>query len=289
VNPKKKDYLTISQKYRISPGLPTSLFINHEGYFLGMMYNRSTSQTSEYIKLAALAMANEKKPPLESYTKKYLSGNYNSDFIEEYVAELSKYQFITDDLIEDYIGKLTIDSLFTSNKLTFLIKSAPLIDSRTYKLIHFDEELFNSTFMSFPLKERIHINNQIINKSRKKAYADKDRNYMNKVANFVRGTYSDDYQKGRKSRDLNMLRFYKEIKDTSNYILSAERYYQIYIQKLDMDSICKMEKESFIDTKDGKRIMGGRLLKVGNQINEMAWTIYEFTDDPEQLGMSVES
>ena len=33
--------------------------------------------------------------------------------------------------------------------------------------------------------------------------------------------------------------------------------------------------------------MGGKLYVVGNQINELAWNVYEFSNDPEQLGMAL--
>lgn len=286
VLPGSDDYLKISEQYRISPVYPTSLFLNHEGHMLEIMYNLSTSQTSEYVKHTAMAMANRNKPPLAKYVKKYSSGNYDIGFLEEYILKLLEYRFNTDDLLEEYVGQLTIDSLFSENKLKFIMKAAPIIDSRIYKLIRFDHNYFDSIFMSLPLKERVMINNRIIQKSRQKAYQEKNMAYMHKVANYTQGTYRD-YQKGNQAYTNNMLDFYKEIKDTTRYILFAESYYERHIKELDMDSICKIEKESYIDIKDGKRIMGGRLLKVGNQINKMAWTIYELTDDPEHLGMAL--
>ena len=109
---------------------------------------------------------------------------------------------------------------------------------------------------------------------------------MRNVANFVRRSY-EDYPKGKKVYWHNMLDFHKEMKDTLRYMQITDIYYQQFIEKLDMDSICKMEKESFIDMPGGKRMMGGRLLKVGNQINEMSWAIYELTDDPEYLGRAL--
>ena len=167
VLPETDDYLDISERYRISPGYPTSLFLNYKGHYLDKMYNRSTSFTGGYIKLAALAMANRENPPVAAFNEKYSSGNYGPVFLEEYILELLEHGFNTDDLLEEYVGRLTIDSLFSENKLRFIMQAAPFIDSKIDKLIRFDRERYNKIFMSFPLSERIKINNRVINKSRK--------------------------------------------------------------------------------------------------------------------------
>ena len=281
-----EDFINISNRYRISPNYPTSLFLNSDGYFLDIMYNKSTNFYLEYIKLAAKAMSNKNNPPLAAYTKKYKSGKFDSEFLKEYINELSKYNFNTDDLLEDYVKNLTINELFTPEEIKFLLQSTPIIDSKVYRLMHFDRALFDSVFMALPENERMNLNSRMIEKSRKKAVRENDASYMNQVANFIQGTYRD-FQKGRKSRDLSMLRFYKEIKDSTRYILSARRYYQLNLENLNMDSICKAEKSSFIRSDNGGRIMGGKLYEVGNQINELAWNVYEFSNDPEQLGMAL--
>ncbi len=281
-----EDFKNISKRYRISPTFPTSLFLNHEGYFLEIMYNKSTSLSMEYIKLAAKAMAIKNNPPLAAYTKKYASGKYDTDFLKEFISELSEYNFNTDDLLDDYVETLTINDLFTPDEIKFLLQSAPVIDSKVYRLMRFDYALNDSVFMALPENERMDINHRMIEKSRKKAVNEKDALYMNQVANYIQGTYRD-FQKGRKSRDWGMLRFYKEIKDSTNYIRSARRFYQLHLENLDVDSISMAEKGNFILTEDGSRLTGGKLYETGNQINELAWTVYEFTSDPELLGMAL--
>jgi hypothetical protein len=282
VDSKSDDFKTISKKYRISPILPTSIFLNPEGNFITMMYDKSTSNSAEYIQLAASAMANQKNLPLKAFDQKYELGTFNTDFLKSYILELQKYNLDNEDVLDKFIGQLTLDSLFSRNNLMFLIRCSPVISSKTHRLIHFDDNLFKDIFLSMPLQERIKINNQIIVKSRKKAIFGKDEDYMFKVASFARNT-NENYKEGAKAQFSNMLTFYKEVKDTNNYINTAKNFYHSNFERLNIDSIAKVELEKTIEIEPGKFLRGGNLLETGTQINDMAWTIYEFTDNLELL------
>ena len=109
---------------------------------------------------------------------------------------------------------------------------------------------------------------------------------MRKVAGFVRGTY-EDREKGSRAYSNNMLDFYKEVKDTVRYMQYAKSYYHRHLERLDIDSISVKESNDFIKTRDGRIIKSSGRLVVGNQVNKLAWSIYELTDDPENLGMAL--
>lgn len=280
------EYEEVCRKYRICPIYPTSLILDRSGNFLGMMYDKSTTFYVEYINLAAHAMSIKDNPPIVKYVDRYSTGKYDLEFLRQYIGKLNEYRFETDDLLDEYIGKLTVDSLFSVHIIDFIIHSTPMVDSWARKLAQFENSLFDTVFMALPLKERIALNNMVIAKSRKKAFRDKDEQYMRKVASFVRGTYGNR-KKSTRAYSNNMLDFYNEVKDTAKYIQNAENYYKWHLEKLDIDSISRAEKEDFIKMKDGRIMKSGRLLIVGNQVNKMAWSIYELTDDPEHLGMAL--
>jgi tetratricopeptide (TPR) repeat protein len=153
--------------------------------------------------------------------------------------------------------------------------------------MRFDSPLYSTVFMALPENERAVINSRIIEKSRRKAIEEKDVSYMNQVANYVQGSYAPGSLEGRKSRDLNMVRYYKEVNDSANYISSARRFYQQYLENVNVDSISAIEKSKFIINENGSRLSGGNLYEIGNQINELAWTIYELSSDPEHLGLAL--
>jgi len=277
-----EDFKNISKKYRISPLYPTSLFLNSDGDFICMMYDKSTSNSMEYIQLSATAMANHKNPPLKVFNQKYGSGNYDTEFLKSYLNELQKYNFDNEDVLENFIGQLKIDSLLSKNNLLFLMKCAPVIDSKTDRFMRFDGKLFTETFMSLPEPERIRINNLIIAKSRKKAYFEKNEDYMYRVANFVNGTYQNNND-GNMAFNINYLNFYREMKDTAKYIERATSFYRWKYERLNIDSIAEVELNKTVEIAPGRFIKGGSLLATGEQINNMAWTIYGYTSDLELL------
>ena len=54
-----------------------------------------------------------------------------------------------------------------------------------------------------------------------------------------------------------------------------------------MDSISKAELNQTIQRPDGAIMKGGPLYQTGNQLNDIAFTIYELSNDKEQLGFAL--
>ncbi len=278
-----EEYKIIAPRYRILNHLPTSLFVDKNGYFLNAVSNQSTTRSEVYVNAAQKALENEKKPPLKDFFKNYESKNYNNKILKDYISALDKYLFITDDLVDEYVGNLTVDTLFTIDQIRTIYRMAPIIGSRAYKLYRFDHELLSLAIDSLESKERLNINRMTIRKSKDKAIEEKDLNYARKVSNFLRGTYKD-YNKGYRYGNKFMLDYYREVKDTNRYISSATRYYDQYFKNLDIDSIAFAERTKFYKNEDIKVFYSTKSLKTGTQINNMVWAIYEMTDDPEILG-----
>lgn len=281
------EYHRITWNYRILPKYPSSLFVDSDGNYLASMVNRSTSNRNEYIKLAANAMANVRNPPFKIYTDALSKGKGNRDLLKQYIAKLNDKNFNTDDLVEKYTRELTLKELEDTTELKFLISTAPLVNSNLYKLLHNNSELFSKVFNSLPKDERTRINSKTIIESKEKAIRDKDWNYMYAISSFIRGTYGKDYRASQKAIVNFELDFFHAIKDSVQYFGCAKRCYNEFIKPLKMDSVCKAELNQTVKRPDGAIMKGGILYQYGNQLNKMAFTIYQLSSDKEHLGFAL--
>jgi len=281
------DYQDLLRQYRIYPNLPSSLFIDSEGNYLSSINNFSTTNRNEYFKLAAKALANKENPPFKTYTEDLTQEKYNKELLRQYITKLNEQNFNVDDLLEKYIQEMTIKELDDETELAFLIRSCPIINSRTYQLIRQNLSLYSKVFESFPMEDRKMINKKIITKSKSKAFREKDRNYLFAVSNFLSGSYGKDYKEGNKASQKLQLDFFKETKDLKSYFNIAKSYYLSNFDKLNMDSVYKAELNQTMRLPDGAIMKGGPLYQTGNQLNNIAFTIYELSNDKEQLGFAL--
>lgn len=281
------DYQKLLKQYHIYPNLPSSLFIDSEGNYLTSLNNFSTSNRNEYFKLAANALANKDNPPFKIYTEALSHPKYNKELLKQYITRLNEKNLNTDDLLEKYIQEMTIKELDDEKEVAFLMRSCPIINSRTYQLIRQNTNLYNKVFESFPLEERKTINQKIIAKSKSKAFREKDRNYMFAVSNFLSGSYGKDFKGGNKASQKMQMDFYKETKDLRPYFNLAKSYYSVFLEKANIDSLRQAELNQTMQLPDGAIVKGGSLYKTGNQLNDIAFTIYELSTDKEQLGFAL--
>ena len=281
------DYQNLLRQYRIYPNLPSSLFIDSEGNYLSSINNFSTSNRNEYFKLAAKALANKENPPFKIFTEALSREKYNKELLRQYIAKLNEQNFNIDDLLEKYIQEMTIKELDDETELAFLIRSCPIINSRTYQLIRQNLSLYSKVFESFPIEDRKMINQKIIKKSKSKAFREKDRNYLFAVSNFLSGSYGKDYKEGNKASQKLQLEYFKETKDLTAYFNLAKTYYLNYFEKLNIESYRQSELNQTIQLPDGTIMKGGSLYQTGNQLNDIAFAIYELSYDKEQLGFAL--
>ncbi len=254
---------------------------------LASLNNQSTTYRKEYITLAAKAMVNVKNPPYRKYEDALLSEVYNKELLKEYINIIKESSFNVQNLTEIYLENLTIKDLSKSEELLFLIKTSPLINSKTYNFIHFDSKAYNEVFMSLPESERISINQKTISLSKAKAFNEKDEGYMYVVSNFLRNTYGSNYKDAFNASSKLELDFYKETKNFEQYFVRANEYYKRYLDKLDMDSVRTVEINRFIKRPDGTILKGGNLYEIANILNTIAFTIFENSTDKEKLGFAL--
>lgn len=281
------EYRKILHKYYLYADFPTSLFVNREGHYLASLNNFSTSNKNEYFKLAAKAMASTGNPPFKTYTEASAKPRWDRPLLKEFITKLSAQNFDCDSLLEKYVDDLTIKELSDESELVFLIRSAPLVNSRAYYFMRQNYPVFKKVFESLPMEERIRINQKILAKSKSKAFRDKDQNYIYSVSSFLRGMYGDDKKEGNRLGTKLELEFYKAKKDYNSYYNIARVYYNGYYSRTNIDSIIGVELSRTIRRPDGGIQKGGVLYQTGSQLNDIAFTIYEFSEDKEQLGFAL--
>jgi len=282
-----EDYKKIISNYRIFPNLPSSLFIDSDGNYLASLLNYSTTNRNEYFKLAANAMANEKNPPFKIYTDDLSKEKFGKELLKQYISKLNEKNFNVAELTEIYAGNLTLKEFEDTTELKFLIKTAPIVNSKLYKLIRNNNELFQIAFGSIPFEERVSINRKVVARSKEKAFYEKDRNYLYAVSSFLASTYDKDFKAARKASTNLQLDFYNATKDSSEYFSLSKQYYNANIKALKMDSVCNAELSQTIKRPDGMIIKGGSLYQYGNQLNKMAFSLFELSNDKEYLGFAL--
>ena len=281
------DYKKTIKTYRFYQRNPSSLFVDSSGTYLASLNNYSTTNANEYIKLAAKAMVNKDNPPHKALTEAIAQDKYDKEQLRQFITLLISENFNTDDLTERYYKNLTLAELEKDSEIDFLIRTSPLIGSRLYKLIWDDSKRFHKIFDSIPIMDRIKINNMIIERSKEKAINEKNLNYMWSVCNYIRNTYGNKYQEGNRAHTMALLDYYKGVKDVEQYVNHAKIFFDTNFNKTNMDSISKAELNQTIKRADGAIMKGGKLYKTGNQLNEIAFSIYQMTDDKEYLGFAL--
>jgi hypothetical protein len=81
--------------------------------------------------------------------------------------------------------------------------------------------------------------------------------------------------------------FYQVMKDSSTYFRIAKQYYDMNFKKLKMDSVCNAELNKTVHRPDGAIVKGGMLYQTGNQLNKIAFTLFELSSDKEHLGFAL--
>ena len=123
--------------------------------------------------------------------------------------------------------------------MLFILESGPVVGSQAYQLTRLNQQLIDSLYRVLPLPQRMAINGLIIKNTMAQATAAKDRSLAEKGANFARSTWNNDYARGGRTYERNMLAFYQSTKDTTAYLRQAVPYYERYYLNLPADSVKK--------------------------------------------------
>ncbi len=146
------------------------------------------------------------------------------------------------DLLDDFVQKAPTDSAISLSFLQFIERAAPTIGSAAQIYVEKNRDNYNMAWYRMSQQERVSINKRIYYKSLQKAIANKDQQYMFRVANARQSNFqSSPPERLQQMYQETFLQYYKGVHDSSSYLMSATRYYDTYLMTVNVDSILRVD------------------------------------------------
>ena len=213
-------FFPLIKKYSLNK-FPSFVFVDSKGGVILKDFGNSMSPV-KYLDMAHRAINESKGKSLIKYDNEYTFGNRDSAFLRDYILK-RRNAGITDNssLIEEYVQQLSISDLSDYSKVLFILEAGPTADSKAYKLAYTNKSIIDSIYKTEPLSKRTALNNTSIDNSMAEAIKLKSFPKLQRVANFVRSTWGQDYQQAQKNFTLKYLQYYQAVNDTSKYLMTA--------------------------------------------------------------------
>jgi hypothetical protein len=241
ITPNHSDRNKIASVYNKNDDSFGSMFISADGNLVHN-YSGSTTFINRYKEEIdqALFKAGEgiKANQLE---KEYRTGNKSPELMEFLMKIKKSLNLETDSLLEEYVRLQPADSFKSVRTLAFIAQMGPMLDSKANAVLRADYTLFNKTWQSIELSERVKINSRIVYKSMQKAISQKDKIFAYRIANFRKRTYGNNTKGGEMAYAYEMAEYYLKTKDTTSYLISAVSYYDTYYMTVSVDSLKKKD------------------------------------------------
>jgi tetratricopeptide (TPR) repeat protein len=289
---------------------PTYYFIDDENHLVYKGASVSTSNSKHYLDMGNEAIKASGKKTISYFEKLRKQGKLDGPNLKEYIL-LKQSLGLNNNacLIEYYVNTLTIQSFNNYNKVLFILTAGPIAYGRAYNLCYTNKKIADSIYKHEPNDVRVNINNHILENTRREAISTKNVTLATQVSNFSRSIRRADYQAATQWSAYEMLNYYHQVRDTSNYYRQAGYYYDTYYMRITPDSIKRMKERSMEASKvahmqsikqvspnvkfstggktDSTHIKssmstvafssaGGTITDVPNILNNVAYTFYRF-------------
>ena len=303
IDAKHPDRSRVAQAYNLNEEREFgTLFINSNGILLHK-FSKTTSFAHEYSKQVDIALLRAGESfKMNELEEQYSKGDRSDDFVRVFLQERKVLNLPYDSLLDEYAEQLSPELLKSVETLAFIAQMAPLIDSKAKQVIKKDTALFGKAWFSMSLQKRVEINNSVFSKSMAKAVREKNKNYALRLAAFAQNTNGPNYKAGLKAYDLQMLRFYDEVNDTSGFFSTAITYYQRNFRHLNVDSIKRIDtmnvKAMMMRAEANKQIgtngaangivFAPIVQDYARELNRIAYRFYEKTNTPYLIAMATE-
>ena len=288
------EWARMAQQFQVPNGM-ASLFFASNGVLLHR-YNGTASMGKKYNDEARLAVEKEIEIiNINSLTTAWEQDKKDFGLLQALLLKRKDLWMSTDSLLDTYVRLLTADSVHSLTQLQFIAGLAPVLGSKADSVLRAEPDLFNQAWYRLDLPSRVRINNSIIFKTRNKAVASRDEKLARRVASFAASTNNNPVAR-QKSYELNMMEYYKGIRDTSVYLQHAKNYYNRFAMSISVDSILKkdsIQKQLLLEKAKGDTIRAGDKYTVKktvqfspsaqfymHELNKAAWSFYTMTKDP---------
>jgi hypothetical protein len=149
-----------------------------------------------------------------------------------------------DVLLNEYVISLPADSLKSVRVLSFILSQSPMLESVPSFVLHQDKSLYEKALQTISTAEKNRIVENIGFKSIYKAARERDENFAERIADFMKSNYPSNSADGERAYGLKMLDYYKITKDTATYFAQAISFIDKYYMSVHPDSIRKADKDS---------------------------------------------
>lgn len=201
-------------------------------------------------------------------------------------------------LIDKLTQQVPSDSINSLYFLQFVSMAAPEVGSPSEKYLQRNMDNYNMAWWRMSAATRSSINARIYQKSIKMAILNRDRNYLARISSQLANLYSQSGTEAMQAGRLSvLLEYFKGVRDTSNYLLNAGSYYDIF-SKVNVDSILKIDSASIDQLRNSikqnnaiaKEARELKVLDFHTQamryamfLNDAAWTNYTYTKEQKHL------
>lgn len=227
-----------------------ALFVDDRGNILHQFIG-STSDGSVYTYEAEIALKQKGKKQLSDYTREYRKGQNSKEFLESFILQRKRNLQPVDELLDEYVGRLPIDSLRNPRIIDFVYQQGPTLDSKALAIVNVgaSQKLLDSLFSRKSYVEMSAINSAIGANSFRKAVETKNGVLAANVAMFNRSTYGKDFFSGNKAYFRTFVSYYKEVKDTLAYLKTVREYVGMEYMTVNPDSLSVMNERELARVK----------------------------------------
>jgi hypothetical protein len=249
------EFAAYKERYQLS-SFPALFFLTAEGKLI-YKSPKPASSAKEYVSYAQEALDRIKSGnSLSAYEEKHAAGGLSREELKKYITlRIQSGIFDNADLVERYVGFLTVAEFDDYQEVLFLLNAGPVAFGRAYGLAFTNRKITDSIYKYEPLNDRIAINNRIIGNTFNAAVAKKDHNLLNSLSTFIKNTHRPNFQEGIKQSTLKSLAFYKAVNDTNSYYSTAQYYYDQHYMQQNIDSLRKQSLKNRQARDEMKAIM----------------------------------
>ncbi len=291
--------------YLFNEGFFGAIYIDAEKNIL-QVYHGSSSFYKPYLDNLEKAISEKESstPKLNELINNYYSKTGKFEAAFQLIEKIKSVGLEPKgELIDDFAQKAPADSATSLSFLQFIEKAAPLVGSIAQSFIEKNRDTYNMAWYRMSLQERQSINNRIYQKSIQKAVANKDLQYMYRVASSRQNTFQSQPERMQQVYQETFLLYYKGIHDSANYLMNATRFYDTYFMTINVDSVLRVDSikkaglfKNAPQRPAGSAVVGSNTQMIGftpiasfyaGALNDGAWTIYTYTKKPEYLGKAL--
>ncbi|SEJ48504.1 hypothetical protein SAMN05216327_11192 [Dyadobacter sp. SG02] len=288
----------LAEKFQVKHAL-VSLYVDTEGNILNR-FNGSTSNSKIYLENAQVALDRKGGKQLSDFEKEYQNGERSAGFLKAYIQKRREINMPTNDLLDEYVGKLPVDSITSFQVVKFIYQQGPAMDSRAYKVVQalVPYQMIDSLYKSVPSHEASAFNSGIIGSTMRKAIEQKNPNLAYQSASFLQNAYNKDFGKGRLAFERNMAQYFFAVKDTASYFQTIRTLIQQHHLILTVDSLKRMDTEMLKKNLANQTPLGPAGEKQAvrfappsqhfhMELNEHAWHFYQMNSNPRDLELAL--